>query len=87
MNARRYRLDQTLIIEAGLLADGTDVHHLANLLAGYEGAAAEGENELAAQAETNLRKWVNARRRRKWSCGTECKLGCDRIDCQFRMGM
>jgi hypothetical protein len=82
----RYRIDQTLVIEAGLLADGTDVHELANLLASYEGAAQNGFNDLAAIAETNLRKWVNKRRKRKWSCGSECPANCDQADCQFKVG-
>ena len=86
VKSRRYRLDQTLIIEAGLLADGSDVHQLANLLAGYEGAAAEGFHELAAEAETDLRKWVAARRRRKWSCGSSCPPNCADPNCQFRVG-
>lgn len=74
------------MIEAGLLANGEDVHELANLLAGYEGAVDANDAELAAIAETNLRKWVSARRRRKWSCGTECPPDCDRTDCQFKVG-
>lgn len=86
MKQRRYRLDQTLIVEAGLLSNGEDVHQLANLLAAYEGAAEEGHHDLASIAETNLRIWVNKRRRRKWSCGTDCPSNCDRVDCQFRLG-
>ena len=82
---RRFRLDQTLIIEAGLLSNGEDIHQLSNLLAAYEGAASENHRDLAAIAEVNLRKWVN-QRRRKWSCGTECKPDCTNGNCQFRLG-
>ena len=85
MCARKYRLDQTLIIEAGLLASG-ETNGLLKLLADYEAAATSGDYNKASGAELRLREWVAKRRQRKWSCGEGCKPDCNEMDCQFRLG-
>lgn len=80
----RYKLDQTLIVEAGLLAHMGAEGEVHDLLAAYEGAADLNDFPLAAKAEIDLRAWVGVRRRRKWSCGETCPTDCKEPDCQFR---
>jgi len=71
-----------LIAEAGMLVTRPEVPELQRLLKAYESA---GPEDVDA-AELALKNWVDKRRRRRWSCGDDCKPDCDNIDCQFRIG-